>query len=67
MPRDYPDAFANQDVIKFLTTLECMELSNLKEMRRSLAATIDYLDGRESVIFQAVRVRQGGENNVQVD
>jgi hypothetical protein len=50
-------AFRNQDIIDELTTSEAMQLSNLKEMRRSLAAVVDYLEREESAIFTAVRTR----------
>jgi hypothetical protein len=50
-------AFKNQDIIGKLTTQECMELSNLKEMRQSLTATIDYLEKREGIIFSEARTR----------
>ena len=65
--RDYPDdRFANQDIIKHLTTSECRELSNLKEMKRSTTAVLLYLEEREGVIFSTVRARvpEGGENHV---
>jgi hypothetical protein len=63
---DHP-AFKNQDLLNQLSTSEFMQLSNLKEMRRSLAAVVDYLEREENAIFQAARSRQGGEPNVQVD
>lgn len=65
--RDFPnDAFENQDIIKFLTTKELQDLSNFKEMRRSLALIIRHFEEKESTIFQAVRARvpKGGENHV---
>jgi hypothetical protein len=64
--RDYPDAFENQDIINLLSTEELRELSNLKEMRRSLTAVIDYMQEREGGIFKAVRARlpKEGENHV---
>lgn len=66
--RDYPnnDPFENQDVIPFLTTEELRTLSNLKEMRRSLAAIINHFEQEEGNIFKAARSRvpEGGENHV---
>ncbi len=67
MSKDHPDAFENQDIIHLLTVDELRDLSNLKEMRRSLAAITRYFEEREGAIFQAARSRQGGESNVQVD
>lgn len=58
MSTEHPnDAFTNQDVIKHLTTSEFRELSNLKEIRRSLAAVVHYLENREGAIFAAARIR----------
>jgi hypothetical protein len=59
-------AFQNQDIIKFLTTEELRILSNLKEMRRSLAAIINHFEQEEGAIFVAVRARlpKEGENHV---
>ena len=65
--RNYPssDPFANQDVIPFLTTDELRELSNLKELRVSNAATLRYFEEREGAIFKAARARvpKGGQGN----
>jgi hypothetical protein len=58
MSLDHPnDAFENQDLIPHLNVNELRELSNLKEMRRSLLATICYFEERESSIFTEVRIR----------
>jgi len=69
--RDYPsnDPFDNQDVIPYLTTEDLRELSNLKELRISNAATLRYFEEREVAIFKAARARlpKGGETNVQAD
>jgi len=55
---DHPnDVFENQDLIPHLNVNELRELSNLKEMRRSLAAVIDYFEERQSVIFAEARIR----------
>ena len=51
------DAFENQDLIPHLNVNELRELSNLKEMRRSLLATICYFEERESSIFTEARIR----------
>lgn len=56
-------AFRNQDIVSKLTTAECMQLSNLKEMRRSLMAIIEYMNQEESAIFAEARARQGGPVN----
>ena len=50
-------AFRNQDLIPAMTTLELKEISDIREIKRSLTATIEYLESRESNIFQAVRAR----------
>jgi hypothetical protein len=65
--RDYPDAFENQDIINLLSTEELRELSNLKEMRRSLTAVIGYMQERESGIFKAVRARLPKQGEPHVD
>jgi hypothetical protein len=60
-------AFQNQDLIPAMTTLELKEISDIKEIKRSLNATIRYLENRESSIFAVVRDRlpkQGGESHV---
>ena len=60
-------AFQNQDLIPIMTTLELKEVSDIKEIKRSLNATIRYLENRESSIFAVVRDRlpkQGGESHV---
>ena len=69
MSMDYPDAFANQDIIHLLTVDELRELSNLKELRRSTSAILHYFEEREGAIFSAARARvpEGGESNVQAD
>ncbi len=53
---DHP-AFRNQDLIPTMTTLELKEVSDIREMKRSLTATIDYLEIREQVIFAMARGR----------
>lgn len=50
-------AFQNQDLIPVMTTLELKEISDIREIKRSLAATINYLENRESTFFTAVRTR----------
>ncbi len=57
--RDYPnnDPFKNQDVIPYLTTEELRELSNLKELKRSNIATLNYFEEREGAIFSTARTR----------
>jgi hypothetical protein len=50
-------AFKNQDLLDSLTTAELMQLSNFKEMRRSLAAVVDYLEKQEGAIFASARTR----------
>lgn len=64
--RDYPssDPFENQDIIHLLTTEELRDLSNFKEMRRSLGLIIRHFEEKEGAIFQAARAKQGGENHV---
>jgi hypothetical protein len=61
-------AFQNQDLIPIMTTLELKEISDIKEIKRSLNATINYLESRESSIFAVVRARvpqkEEGENHV---
>ncbi len=60
-------AFQNQDLIPAMTTHELKEISDIKEIKRSLNATIRYLENRESSIFAVVRDRlpkQGGESHV---
>ena len=57
MSMDYPDAFANQDIIHLLTVDELRELSNLKELRRSTSAILHYFEEREGAIFAAARTR----------
>ena len=60
-------AFQNQDLIPAMTTLELKEVSDIKEIKRSLNATIRYLENRESSIFAVVRARlpkEGGESHV---
>lgn len=49
--------FYNQDIVNQLDIHECKELADIKEIKHSLYATIKYLEGRESSIFQAVRAR----------
>ena len=64
--RDYPnDALGNEDVVEFLSSEELKELHRLNEMRRSLAAVGDYLNGQESIIFSTARSRvpEGGPVN----
>jgi hypothetical protein len=69
MPKEYPDAFGNPspDINSLLTCSELMELSNLKEIRLSLAVIMAYLENRESIIFAAARVRadEGGRGDVR--
>ncbi len=57
--RDYPgsDPFENQDIIHLLTVEELRELSNLKELRRSTLAIMNYWEEREGVIFKEARAR----------
>jgi len=65
--RDFPnDALRSEDVIGFLSSDELGELHKLNEMRRHLAAVVDYLNGQESIIFSAARARssEGGETHV---
>jgi hypothetical protein len=57
MSQDYSDAFENQDIIHLLTVDELRELSNLKELRRSVTATLNYFNEREGSIFAAARNR----------
>ena len=57
-------AFQNQDLIPAMSTGELKEISDIKEIKRSLNATIVFLENRERAIFQAARARQGGENHV---
>jgi len=64
--RDFPnDALRSEDVIEFLSSEELKDLHRLNEMRRSLAAVGDYLNGQESIIFSAARARvpEGGPVN----
>ena len=64
-------AFRNQDLIDKCTTVELMQLANIREMCRSLSAVIDYLEREQESVFRAVRARlpmaEGGESNVQAD
>ncbi len=50
-------AFHNQDLIPIMTTFELKEVSDIMEIKRSLTATIEYLENRESTIFTSVRAR----------
>jgi len=56
-------AFQNQDLIPTISTIELKEVSDIREIKRSLNATIEYLENRESAIFSAARTRQGGPVN----
>ena len=60
---EYP-AFQNQDLIPIMSTIELKEISDIKEIKRSLCATISYLESRESSIFAAVRARLPKEGPV---
>jgi hypothetical protein len=51
------DAFANQDILHFLTVEELRELSNLKELMRSVRAVLNYFQERESGVFKTARTR----------
>lgn len=55
--------FHNQHLVDKLTKEQLMELSNIKEMRRSLMAVIYYLEAKEGRIFDEARARQEGEND----
>lgn len=52
--------FLNQDLIPAMSLAELKEVSDIKEIKRSLYATISYLENRERAIFSTVRARQGG-------
>lgn len=51
------DAFANQDILHLLTVTELRELSNIKEMCRSVRAVLNYFIERESEVFKTARTR----------
>jgi hypothetical protein len=51
------DAFANQDILHLLTVNELRELSNLKELMRSVRAVLNYFQERESEVFKTARTR----------
>jgi hypothetical protein len=51
------DAFANQDILHLLTVSELRELSNLKELMRSVRAVLNYFQERESEVFKTARTR----------
>lgn len=50
-------SFQNQDLIPAMSTIELKEISDIEEIKRSLNATIGYLENRESSIFAVVRAR----------
>lgn len=60
-------AFQNQDLIPIMSTIELKEISDIKEIKRSLSATIRYLSNRENSIFSAVRARLPKEGEPYVD